>query len=67
MEWLSSFLGRGGFLPHGYCFAWTPGLLWTLVTADLLIALAYFSIPLTLVRFVHKRGADAHHWVPWPE
>ncbi len=65
MEWLSSFLGRGGFLPHGYCFAWTPGLLWTLVTADLLIALAYFSIPLTLLRFVHKRGPDAHHWVPW--
>lgn len=65
MEWLSSVLGRGGFLPHGYCFAWTPGLLWTLVTADLLIALAYFSIPLTLLRFVHKRGPDAHHWVPW--
>jgi PAS domain S-box-containing protein len=65
MDWLSSLLGRSGFLPHGYCFAWTPGLLWTMVTADALIALAYFSIPLTIVHFIRKRGVDSNHWVPW--
>lgn len=43
------------FTPHGYCFAWRPGLLWTYVISDLLIFIAYFTIPLALVYFVRKR------------
>ena len=38
-----------GFMPHGMCIAWTPGLLWTLVGSDLVIALSYYSIPVALV------------------
>ncbi len=44
------------FLPHGYCFAWTPGLLWSMVAADASIALAYFSIPVAIVAVVRRRG-----------
>lgn len=36
------------FMPHGYCFLWQPALIWGHVVGDLLIALAYFAISLTL-------------------
>lgn len=42
-------------MPHGHCFLWQPGLIWLHVTSDSLIALAYYSIPLTLLYFVKKR------------
>jgi PAS domain S-box-containing protein len=56
MEFLISVFSRSGFLPHGYCFNWTPGLLWTMVGADALIAAAYFSIPVAILSFVRQRG-----------
>ena len=45
--WAQRNLG-GGFLPHGWCFTWVPGLLWLHVVSDGLIAIAYVTIPLTL-------------------
>lgn len=42
-------------LPHGFCFLWNPGLLRLHVVSDSLIALAYFLIPLALVRIVNQR------------
>lgn len=59
MDILSSIFGRSGFLPHGYCFTWTPGLLWSMVGADAAIAAAYFSIPAAILSFVRKRGEPA--------
>ncbi|MBY0469225.1 MAG: PAS domain S-box protein [Burkholderiaceae bacterium] len=56
MEFLTSFFGRAGFLPHGYCFTWTPSVLWAMVVSDAVIVTAYFSIPIALVTFVRKRG-----------
>lgn len=38
-------------IPHGYCIAWEPQLLWTMVAGNALVALAYFSIPVALYRF----------------
>ena len=52
---LLSLLGRNGFLPHGYCLTWSPGLLWSMVTSDLLVALAYFSIPIGILVLMRKR------------
>jgi PAS domain S-box-containing protein len=63
MEFLSSVFGRAGFLPHGYCFTWTPGLLWSMVGADGVIAAAYFSIPAAILSFVRKRGDARINWV----
>ncbi|NRF67564.1 PAS domain S-box protein [Aquincola sp. S2] len=65
MDALESLLARNGFLPHGYCFQWSPGLLWTMVSADTLIALAYFSIPLAIISFVRKRPQQNFGGVPW--
>ena len=45
----------GSYEPHGYCLLWNPGLIWTHVVSDLLIAAAYFSIPLALISLIHRR------------
>ena len=42
-------------LPHGFCFLWNPQLLWLHVLSDSTIALAYFLIPLALIRIVRQR------------
>ena len=65
MDFLSSIFGRGGFLPHGYCFTWSPGLLWSMVGSDAVIAAAYFSIPLAIVKFVRQRGDPTTRSVAW--
>ncbi len=59
-EWLAELCGTG-FMPHGHCYLWTPSLLWLHAVSDCLIALAYFSIPATLVYFVRQRRD-----VPYP-
>ena len=43
------------YLPHGFCIAWNPQLLAMHVISDLLIALAYFSIPIGIVYVARKR------------
>jgi signal transduction histidine kinase len=53
-EKLSAFFA-GEYAPHGYCLLWHPGLVWTHVISDTLIAAAYFSIPIALVTFVRRR------------
>lgn len=47
---------RGDYMPHGHCYLWQPHILWTHVVSDLLIATAYFSIPVALVIFMKKRN-----------
>lgn len=44
-----------GFIPHGHCYLWKPGLLWLHIISDGTIALAYYSIPLLLIYFISKR------------
>jgi signal transduction histidine kinase/CheY-like chemotaxis protein len=55
----------GGYAPHGYCLLWQPELIWTHVIADLLIAAAYFSIPLALVSLVRRRQDIEFGGVLW--
>ena len=55
MDFLRQVFGPGGFMPHGYCYMWNPGLVWLHVISDSLIALSYFTIPFTLLWFVRKR------------
>lgn len=51
------------FMPHGYCYLWNPGLVWLHVISDALIAIAYFSIPFTLIYFIRKRRDLPFHWM----
>ncbi|MFB8791892.1 MAG: PAS domain S-box protein [Potamolinea sp.] len=52
-----------GFIPHGHCYLWKPGLVGLHVVSDALIALAYYSIPLTLIYFVRKRSDLPFNWI----
>jgi PAS domain S-box-containing protein len=52
-----------GFMPHGMCYLWRPGVLGLHVASDLLITLSYFSIPFTLLYFVRRRRDLAFDWM----
>lgn len=43
------------FMPHGHCYLWYPEILWLNVLGDAIIAFSYFSIPVALAYFAHKR------------
>ena len=55
MEFFRTLFSSGGFMPHGFCYLWSPGLVWLHAGSDSLIALAYSTIPVTLVYFIRKR------------
>jgi PAS domain S-box-containing protein len=46
-----------GFTPHGDSYLWKPGILWTQVVSDALIASVYFIIPLCLL-FIARQRTD---------
>ncbi len=63
MEFLTSFFSSGSFIPHGHCYLWKPELVWLHIISDSLIAIAYYSIPLTLIYFVQKREDLPFDWI----
>jgi two-component sensor histidine kinase len=61
---LASWLLASNFLPHAYCYLKNPGLVWTHVTADLLIGLSYLAISVTLGFLGYKGRQDIpYHWM----
>lgn len=65
IETLFRFIAERGLAPHGYCLLWDPGLIWTHVVSDLLIGLAYFSIPVVLGTFLARRRDVQFGWMLW--
>lgn len=63
MDLLDNLLSSEGFVPHGHCYLWQPGLLWLHITADALTALACTSIPFALLFFTRKRRDVPFHGV----
>ena len=63
MESLWHLMLSDGFLPHGYCYLWTPGLVELHVISDALIAMSYLTIPVTLVYFIRKRRDIPFSWM----
>jgi signal transduction histidine kinase len=51
------------FLPHGHCYMWTPGILWMHVVSDILIAMAYFTIPFVLLYLARRRRDLPFNWL----
>ena len=64
-DWLSPFFDVRTLSPHGICLLWRPELVWTHVVSDVLIGLAYFSIPAALVVLVHRRSDAQFNWAVW--
>src|SRR5271156_3893338 len=63
MVLLSYLSPSDSFMPHGYCYLWNPGLVWLHVISDGLIALAYLSIPITLLFFARKKRGLPFNWI----
>lgn len=55
LQFWNTLFSSSSFIPHGHCYLWQPNLVRLHVTSDTLIALAYYSIPITLFYFVTKR------------
>ncbi|KQP55233.1 ATP-binding protein [Methylobacterium sp. Leaf108] len=65
LDFLGTFFDRSPLAPHGICLLWRPELIWTHVVSDLVIGLAYFSIPVALGVFVTQRRDIAFGWMFW--
>lgn len=63
IEFFSNILSQNGFMPHGMCFQWQPAILWMHVIADLVVAIAYFSIPAALVFVLARRRHIPFKWL----
>ncbi|MEI6066447.1 MAG: PAS domain S-box protein [Methylococcaceae bacterium] len=63
MQALIDLLGIKDLIPHGYCLSWSPVLLWLHVSSDILITLAYYSIPFTIVYFIRQRKDMQYPWL----
>jgi signal transduction histidine kinase len=62
---LERVLDSSMFSPHGICLLWEPELIWLHVTSDVVIAVAYFSIPVALSILVSKRPDVDFGWIFW--
>jgi two-component system NtrC family sensor kinase len=60
-----NFFTESLFIPHGHCYLWKPGLVWLHIVCDGIIAISYYSIPVTLVYFVRKRSDFPYPWIVW--
>lgn len=63
MDFLKSLFSSDEFMPHGTCYLWNARLLWLHVVSDALIALAYLTIPITLIYFLRKRRDLPFNWM----
>jgi PAS domain S-box-containing protein len=63
MDFFRQLFLSGDFQPHGFCYRWNSGLVWLNVLSDALIALAYFTIPFTLLWFIRKRRDLPFSWM----
>ncbi|MBD2451788.1 PAS domain-containing protein [Nostoc sp. FACHB-152] len=62
-DFVVTLFSTGSFIPHGHCYLWEPGLVWLHIISDAIIALAYYSIPLTLFYFVRQRQDLPFSWI----
>jgi PAS domain S-box-containing protein len=51
------------FMPHGHCWFWKPEVFWTHAISDSIIAMAYFTIPLSLVYIIRVRKDVTYKWM----
>lgn len=54
-NFLNNLLFTWNYIPHGHCYLWQRELVGLHIASDSLIALAYYSIPLSLIYFVSQR------------
>ncbi|MBD2606432.1 response regulator [Scytonema hofmannii FACHB-248] len=62
-ELWTTFFTSSPFIPHGHCYLWKTNLVWLHLLSDGFIALAYYSIPITLFCFVRQRRDLPFDWI----
>ncbi len=62
---ISTNLGTASLMPHGTCYLWKPGLVGLHLVSDAVIALSYFSIPITLIYILRKRADIPFNGIFW--
>lgn len=62
LDWL---LNPTGLTPHGFCLSWSPGLVALHAGSDVVIGLAYLSIPLAIAAFLRMRPDIRYGWVAY--
>ncbi|NEU77155.1 response regulator [Hassallia byssoidea VB512170] len=62
-ELWTNFFTSSPFIPHGHCYLWKTNLVGLHLLSDAFIALAYFSIPITLFWFVRQRRDLPFDWI----
>lgn len=66
MEGLIDYLfGAASFLPHGVCLLWRPDLVALHGSADMLISVAYLTIPMLIADFARRRPDLVEVRVAW--
>ena len=65
MQYLHQLWETNSLSPHGICLLWRPELIWTHVSADAVIGIAYYSIPIALAYFVSHRNDIEFGWIFW--
>jgi PAS domain S-box-containing protein len=63
MTFPANLFSSDNFMPHGFCYLWDSRLVWLHAISDSLIALAYFSIPITLIYFIRRRRDIPFNWM----
>ena len=61
-ELLERLFGEG-FMPHGHCYLWSPGMVWLQVLSNAAIGLAYVSISATLHYIVRRIEDVPFRWM----
>ncbi|MGB3266854.1 MAG: PAS domain S-box protein [Microcoleus sp.] len=54
-NFLNNWLFIGNYIPHGHCYLWQRELVGLHIVSDFAIALAYYSIPVSLIYVVIQR------------
>lgn len=59
----ANLLATSSFMPHGMCYLWKPGLVGLHLISNAIIAVSYFSIPITLIYILSKRPDIPFDWI----
>lgn len=63
---MDTFFDTSQFMAHGNCYVWRPEILWLHVISDVVIAAAYFAIPVTLLYIIRQRPqAFPNRWIAY--
>lgn len=63
MNFFKALFATNGFMPHGACYLWNHNLVLLHVISDGFIALAYATIPVTLLYIIRKRKDIPFSWM----